>query len=301
MYGKSLTHLTATVFLLAAFVAGSVACRESSESRASSFDGRRALALVERQMALGPRPVGSSAHAATQEWIRAELVGAGWRVREQAAEAMGHPIKNLVGFRGPEPARILVGAHYDTRLVADRDPDSGLLAEPSPGANDGASGVAVLLELARILPQNGPAVELVFFDAEDNGRIPGWDWVLGSTAYVAAIQDRPEAVVIVDMVGDRDLQLHYEGNSDPALRSSIWALADELGYDKYFIPSVGHSLLDDHTPFLEAGIPAVDIIDFDYPHWHTTQDTMDKLSWQSLEVVGETLRVWLASFTELPS
>ncbi|MEA2008563.1 MAG: M28 family peptidase, partial [Chloroflexota bacterium] len=157
-------------------------------------------------------------------------------------------------------------------------------------------GVAVLLELARALPENTSAnVWLVFFDAEDNGRIPGWDWILGSRAFVENMEQRPQAVVIVDMIGDRDLNIHQEQNSTPLLRDEIWSQAKELGYAEYFLPTPKYSMLDDHTPFLEVGIPAVDIIDFDYPYWHTTEDTIDKVSAHSLQVVGDTLLAWLLS------
>jgi Zn-dependent M28 family amino/carboxypeptidase len=104
---------------------------------------------------------------------------------------------------------------------------------------------------------------------------------------------RPEYVIIVDMVGDTDQQLYYEANSDPILRSHLWSIAAELGYGEYFVPEERHSMLDDHTPFVELGIPAVDIIDFDYPYWHTTEDTLDKIGAASLERVGRTLEVFL--------
>jgi Zn-dependent M28 family amino/carboxypeptidase len=163
-----------------------------------------------------------------------------------------------------------------------------------PAANDGASGVAVLLELARTLPEGEVPVWLVFFDAEDNGRIEGWDWILGSREFVANNPIRPQAVVIVDMIGDADLNIYKEQNSDPALTNAIWAVARDLGYGDRFLPEYKYSILDDHTPFLEAGIPAVDIIDFDYPYYHTLEDTPDKVSPQSLEIVGKTLWTWLS-------
>jgi Zn-dependent M28 family amino/carboxypeptidase len=109
---------------------------------------------------------------------------------------------------------------------------------------------------------------------------------------------QPRAVIIVDMVGDADLNIYKERNSDPEIMDEIWGTAKRLGYESKFIPDYKHSMLDDHTPFLEAGIPAVDIIDFDYPYWHTTQDTPDKVSAESLQVVGETLRAWLVQQSE---
>lgn len=259
----------------------------------TGFDGQRAMQDVETQVAFGPRTPGSEGHAIVLEWMRAQLEAAGWKTQLQTGERMGQPIKNLVAYREEGPPRFLLGAHYDTRLLADSDPDASRRADPVPGANDGASGVAVLLEVARSLPAETAPTWLVFFDAEDNGRIPGWDWILGSQAFVEQMDFRPEAVVIVDMVGDADQNIFFEANSDPALSSEIWQVAESLGYSDRFIPQVRHSLLDDHTPFLRAGIPAVDIIDFDYPYWHTTADTPDKLSPESLQAVGNTLTAWL--------
>ncbi len=164
---------------------------------------------------------------------------------------------------------------------------------PVPGANDGASGVAVLLELARTLPEDTVPVWLVFFDAEDNGRITGWDWILGSRAFVEEIEVNPQAVVIVDMIGDADLNIHLEKNSNLEIRTEIWGMAERLGYGDVFINTEKYAMLDDHTPFLEAGIPAVDIIDFDYPYWHTIADTPDKVSAKSLLAVGDTLWHWV--------
>jgi Zn-dependent M28 family amino/carboxypeptidase len=155
--------------------------------------------------------------------------------------------------------------------------------------------VAILLELARTLPRDTVPVELLFIDAEDNGNLPGWDWILGSRAFVESLTFQPRAVIIVDMLGDADLNIYKEYNSDLALVEAIWAQAAALGYEQYFIPEYKYSILDDHTPFLEAGIPAVDIIDFDYPFYHTSADTADKVSAQSLEVVGRTLWAWIVT------
>jgi len=265
-----------------------------------SFDGQRALMDVETQVAFGPRIPGSSGHAQVQDWMREELTNAGWESRVQSTERLGHPIENIIASRGDQVPKIIIGAHYDTRMVADNDPDESKRQEPVPGANDGASGVAVLLELARVLPEDSVPVWLVFFDTEDNGRIEGWDWILGSQAFVDELEFRPEAVVIVDMIGDSDQNIFIERNSNPALVNEIWGIAAELGYQESFIPTAKYSMLDDHTPFLQAGIPAVDIIDFDYPYWHTTADTVDKVSAESLEAVGRTLQAWISRRSETP-
>ena len=232
--------------------------------------------------------------------MRTELSAAGWETRIQSAEQLGHPIKNVIAYRGDDNPQIILGAHYDSRKFADNDPDPAKRLEPVPAANDGASGVAVLLELARVLPDDSVPVWLVFFDAEDNGRIEGWDWILGSQAFIAEVDFQPEVVVIVDMIGDADQNIYIERNSNTRVVEEIWAIADELGYAQSFIPQPKYSMLDDHTPFLEAGIAAVDIIDFDYPYWHTTQDTVDKVSAESLEVVGSTLREWIVRQSSTP-
>jgi glutaminyl-peptide cyclotransferase len=257
------------------------------------FDGANALGAAREQVDMGPRHPGSEGHTEVQGWIRDRLDAVGWEVAAQPFEYRGIPLRNLVAshpdLSGP---LVILGAHYDTRPVADRDaarPDA-----PVPGANDGASGVAVLVELARVLPTDGLACEirLAFFDAEDSGRIAGWDWALGSRHMAATLEEEPQAVVVVDMVGDRDLRLPREGNSNPALADAIWSAARTAGLTA-FVDEDGPSLLDDHTPFLERGWPAVDIIDFSYPYWHTTEDTIDKLSAESLGQVGRAIQLWL--------
>ena len=258
-----------------------------------SFDGLRAYADVQTQVAFGPRIPGSDGHVQVQAWMRAELESAGWQVEIQESEALGHAIQNIVAKRGDASPQIILGAHYDTRMFADNDPDVSNHMQPVPGANDGASGVAVLLELARILPEDSVPTWLVFFDAEDNGRIESWDWILGSREFVNNNVVQPRAVVIVDMIGDADLNIYKERNSNPQLTDEIWAVANNLGYGNQFIADYKYSMTDDHTPFLEAGIPAVDIIDFDYPYWHTLADTPDKVSAESLEAVGKTLWTWI--------
>ncbi len=258
-----------------------------------SFDGDRAYAHVQDQLAFGPRIPGTPGHDKIREWIMNEVIAAGWQFETQASETMGHTIYNLIAKNSEQPPQIIIGAHYDSRIYADNDPDPANHRRPVPGANDGASGVAVLLELARSLPSETVPVWLVFFDAEDNGRIESWDWILGSREFVKNNPIQPRAVVIVDMIGDADLDIYRERNSNVELTDQIWATAKSLGYGDTFIDEYKHSMLDDHTPFVEAGIPAIDIIDFDYPYWHTIEDTQDKVSAESLQIVGETLRTWI--------
>jgi glutaminyl-peptide cyclotransferase len=264
----------------------------------TQFSGERALRDIEKQLAMGPRFPGTPGHDRIVKWMAGELKMIGWEVEVQETEQMGIPIRNVIGKRektGSTGPWIILGAHYDTRMFADEDPDPEKRDQPVPGANDGASGVAVLLELARVLPKDlDGKVWLVFFDAEDNGRIPGWDWILGSRAFVQGLDSHPDGVVIVDMIGDADLQIYYERSSDQEIIQSIWSRAGRLGYGQ-FIPEPKYHMIDDHTPFLEAGIRAAVLIDFDYPYWHTTQDTLDKVSAESLEAVGRTLEEWLVS------
>lgn len=274
-----------------------VGCVDSNSSPV--FDAESAWAFLEYQVSLGPRPVGSDAHAMTVDWIYSNLDEFGWDVEIQKTAKLGHPIKNIVAKRGKGKTWIILGVHYDTRLLSDQDADPSNRNYPVMGANDGASGVAVLLEIARVLTDIPDAqVWLVFFDAEDNGNIPGWDWILGSRAFVESLEGTPDAVVILDMIGDADLNIYFEANSDEVIRSQIWEQADRLSYSSYFIPTTKFRMLDDHTPFLEAGIPAVDIIDFDYPYWHTIDDTIENVSKGSLRIVGETILAWLVSKIE---
>jgi len=257
------------------------------------FNGKRAMADVAYQMSVGPRTIGSTAHAQVREYITATLEDEGWQVEIQEFEQNGIVLYNIIAKKGSGTPWIVLGAHYDTRLAADRDPNPDKRNDPVPGANDGASGVAVLLELSRSLPEDlDKQIWLVFFDAEDNGRLPGWDWILGSRYFVSTLDGQPQAAIIVDMIGDQDLQIYLEKNSDAGLASEIWDQARALGYEQ-FVPEYRYQILDDHIPFLEAGIPAVDIIDFDYPYWHTTGDTLERVSTESLDAVGETLLSWI--------
>ncbi len=272
----------------------------ANTAQPENFNGERAYQDVLTQVDFGPRLPASAAHAQTIEWIKSSLTSAGWQVEVQESAIQGQTAYNIVARYGAGEPLLLIGAHYDTRIYADRDPDPVQRTQPVPGANDGASGVGVLMELGRVLPmrmgllQEQPGqVWLVFFDAEDNGRIPGWEWIMGSTAFVERLTVNPDATVIVDMIGDADLNIYWEKNSDPDLSAEIWQIADQLGYGKYFIPEYRYSITDDHIPFLNAGLPAVDIIDFDYPYWHTVADTPDKVSAASLQVVGDTLVAWI--------
>ena len=262
--------------------------------QSSHFNGQRAYQDVLAQMAFGPRIPNSQAHAKTITYIEQQLRQAGWQASLQETTWQGFKIQNIIASRSSWQPQIIFGAHYDSRLLADQDPGPGQNT-PVPGANDGASGVAVLLEMARALPKNSVPIWLVFFDAEDSGGLDGREWIMGSRAFVSQLSFHPKAAVVLDMIGDKDLNIYIERNSNQDLVNAIWAEAAKLGYAKQFIPIPKYSILDDHTPFLEAGIPAVDIIDFDYPYWHTAADTADKVSPQSLQIVGETLLAWIST------
>ncbi len=266
------------------------------------FDGEEAMRHIYAQMAFGPRPTGSAALRHTAQYILGTLTDLGWETEVRSFTYQGVEGRNLVARAGVQGGPIfLFGAHYDTRRRADQDPYAP--DKPVPGANDGASGVAVLLELARVLDREALQGEvwLVFFDAEDNGHLDGWEYIIGSRYFVENLEIRPEYAVIVDMVGDAEQNIYLERYSDPLLSAHLWQIAADLGYGEYIIAEVRHSVLDDHTPFLEAGIPAVDIIDFDYPYWHTTQDTTDKLSAESLERVGRMLETFLEAGGRYPN
>ena len=260
------------------------------------FDGPTAYARVEDQCDLGFRPTGSEAGWATGDYIITQLEEQGWTTETEEFSYRDTPVRNIVGRIGEGPV-IMLGAHYDTRLSADEEDPS----VPVMGANDGASGVAVLLELARTLNKDELQNEvwLAFFDAEDNGQLNGWDWCIGSSYMAKHLKITPEAVVVVDMIGDADQQLYLEHNSDTTLQTHLWEIAATLGYTDTFVPQYRWTMYDDHVPFARRGIVAVDIIDFDYPYWHTTQDTRDKVSAESLERVGRVLEVWLEGRGEL--
>jgi Zn-dependent M28 family amino/carboxypeptidase len=259
-----------------------------------SFNGDTAYQHVLAQVAYGPRPTGSEAGWATGDYLIASLEEAGWATEAQEFIFKGVKGRNVIGRMGSGPI-IILGAHYDTRPAAENDPDPAKQGEWIEGANDGASGVAVLLELARVLEPDklNNEVWLAFFDAEDRGRLDDWPFSVGARYMAENLVVSPQAVVVVDMIGDADQNIFLEQNSTPALREEIWAVAGELGYEAYLIPELKHTLIDDHIPFLERGIPAIDIIDFDYPYWHTTADTADKVAPESLERIGRTLEVWL--------
>ena len=261
-----------------------------------SFDARRAFSHLERQAAFGPRVPGTKAHDIAREWIVA-------RLRETTPNVAVQPFRGVFGDREADMANILASfspenttrvilcAHWDSRHHADHDPDPAKRLAPVPGANDGASGVAVLLEIARSLGRNTPpvGVDIVFFDGEDGGAYGSDDtWLLGSRHFARVMPSsyRPAYALLLDMIGDRNLSLTRDtvsaGNA-PELWNRIVMRCGRLGIP---IRPGETGVLDDHVPLIERGIPAVDLIDFDYPWWHTASDTPDKCSAESLGKIG---------------
>jgi Zn-dependent M28 family amino/carboxypeptidase len=198
-------------------------------------------------------------------------------------------------FRPEAKQRILLGAHWDSRPWADKDPNPARRTRPVLGANDGASGVAVLLEIARVLRKTGTpiGVDLAVFDGEDLGTEEDPSgYFRGSSRYVERMgEERPIFVIVIDMVGKKDLTLQWEANSREQASNIVdlvWQEARELGI-RNFKSTPGPKVYDDHIPFLNASIPAIDLIDLDFPEWHTTADTPAVCSPQSLEAVGAVL------------
>lgn len=262
------------------------------------FDGERALEDVKNQMDFGPRTRGSAAHKQAEDYIINQLKEENWQVETQEAVVSGQLIKNIIAKKGEGTSWVIIGSHYDSRLIADKDTNPSNRTLPVPGANDGASSTAILLELARVIPSGeNKQIWLVLFDDEDNGNASGSGWSVGSTYFVSQLQGKPDRVVVLDMLGDKDLNIYMEGNSDLEINTEIWSVAESLGYTQ-FMPKYKYNMIDDHTPFLNAGIRAVDVIDFDYPYYHTTSDTLDKISAESLKAVGDTMLKWLEEYPQ---
>ena len=278
------------------------------QTTAPAFDSNRAWEHLRQLVAIGPRPAGSAALDQTRKYIKGQLAAAGVAVAEQAWDEQTpigsvHMV-NLVatipsarpeGARGPSSARadrIVISGHYDTKLFRD---------SRFVGANDGGSSAAFLLETARVLKarRNALTVELLFLDGEEAfclnwdecGRPGAPDNTYGSRYYVAAGKRAGtlagiKAHILVDMVADRDLRLKRDLNSTPWLTDIVWAAAKARKLDTSFVP-LTTQIEDDHIPFVQAGVPSVDVIDLEYEAWHTPGDTLDAVSARSLQVVGD--------------
>ena len=268
----------------------------------AAFDGKRAFEWIVRQCAIGPRAPGTATHdscfSLLVETLRQYAPVVETDTFSYDAPELGGEVRlmNAVArFRPKEKTRILIGAHWDTRPWADQERDSSLHKRPILGANDGASGTAVLLELARCLASTPPAlgVDLVLFDGEDLGSEQNPSgYFRGSQRYVERLgEDRPIFFILVDMVGRKGADFYWEGNSrdhSANIVDLVWNEASSLGI-RSFLPGVKYRVYDDHIPFLNTGIPSADIIDFAYPEWHTLRDTPAICSPATLEGVGRVL------------
>ena len=281
--------LAATAVLFAA--CGADAQNRSATAPRTGFESNRAWTDLERQVAFGPRPSGSAPLAACRAYIESQLKAAGITFREQPFDAMTPAgiihMTNVVGtIPGRRPERIALATHYDTKRFAEFT---------FVGASDAASSTAAVLELARVLKnrQNEFTIELLFLDGEEavNTEWRDPDNTYGSKYYVRAARQAGtlgglKTLILLDMVGDRDLDIRADSNSARWLNSIVWSSAARLGYTSTFIPE-DFTVEDDHLPFVEAGVPSVDIIDLDYPQWHTAQDDLDHVSARSLQIVGD--------------
>lgn len=285
--------------LLLSFVS-LASCRDATP-RVREFDGQSAFAYIEAQVGFGPRIPGTEAHRRMAEWLdsllrqRADtLVVQRWEHVTTKGDTL--PLSNfLARFNPAVEKRILFLAHWDSRPTAD-GPTSRDSTAPVPGANDGGSGVALLLGVADVLDRAPPGigVDLLFVDGEDYGDFTGTpeDVLIGSRYYAAhqAPGAPPMYAVLFDLVADRELQIYQEGNSlvgAPEVVSLVWDTAKDLGYGGTFVSSPRHTLIDDHLELQKVGIRAIDVVDFDYPAWHTPYDTIDKVSRESLQIVGD--------------
>jgi glutaminyl-peptide cyclotransferase len=256
------------------------------------FDSSRAWEHLRQLVSIGPRPAGSPAIEQTRKYIKDQLAAAGIAVTDQAWEdetPLGKVrMVNLVAtIPGARKDRLVIAGHYDTKLFRQFR---------FVGASDGGSSTAFLIELARVLKarKNPLTIELLFLDGEE--AVLEWegnDHTYGSRHYVeAAKRDGSlatlKALVLIDMIGDRDLRIRRDTNSTRWLTDVIWDAAKRLELDSAFITETTR-VEDDHIPFLQAGVPAVDIIDLDYEPWHTAKDTIDAVSARSLQIVGDVL------------
>ena len=289
--------LTVIIAAFVLFFLAELSCLNIKKADPPDFDSKRAFEYLEHQVAFGPRVPGTKAHENAYKWLVSTLRQHTPHVTVQQFNGTfgGSDVemKNiLASFYLHKKERILLCAHWDSRHHADKDPDPAKWSQPVPGANDGASGVAVLLEIASGLMEAEPpvGVDIVFFDGEDGGEYGENDtWLLGSRhfARVMPFSYRPKYAILLDMIGDRDLSLSRDINSiDSAPR--LWERI--TGHCKHLDIALSPDttmILDDHVPLIQRGIRSVDLIDFDFTFWHTVSDTPDKCSAESLGKIGE--------------
>lgn len=271
-----------------------------SASAQVEFSGTTAFKYVEQQLAFGPRVPNTAGHQKAGDWLLRELRARAdtvvvQEIRHRTGKGHALKLRNFFArFRPQATDRILYVAHWDTRPFADKSQNLGQQRLPVPGANDGASGVALLLGVADALKAKPPTigVDLLFVDGEDYGDFAdSTETLIGSRYFAKHLPAGYSTLfaVLWDMVGDRDLQFLEEGYSAqnaPEVVQRVWQTADRLGYGNVFVKRVTQALTDDHVPLQQAGIRAIDVIDFDFPYHHTTEDTIDKISAESLQIVG---------------
>jgi glutaminyl-peptide cyclotransferase len=277
-----------------------VAC-SSTTANSLQVDGQRAMRHVEQMVSHGPHPPGSEAQKKVGDYISQQMQGFGLEVYRQdfiADTPLGNlPMANIWGVvEGRTDSVIILASHYDSKYFADFE---------FVGANDSGSSSAVVLELARILKQENPTpftLWFVFFDGEE--AFAEWtdeDSLYGSRRFVAMLKEdgrlsKISALILLDIIGGKNLTLRKDNNSTGWLNTIIWNKAAEMGHGNIFVQRGQTSAIDDHIPFAKENIPVVDLIDLTYAHWHTPEDTIDKLSPLNMEIVGN---VVLASLPEI--
>lgn len=274
---------------------------EQSAAGSVEFDGAKALDYVNTQMAFGPRVPGTAAHRAAGDWIVAQMRERADTVIVQTwthvtADGSRLPMRNVLArFNPSATTRVLYLAHWDSRPTAEKAADAAARREPTPGANDGASGVAILIGVADALkarPGN-IGVDLLFTDGEDWGDFDTNTDVLIGAEYFAANMPTgyaPAFGVLFDMVGEPNARFLYESHSlraAPEVLQRVWSTAQRLGHGAYFPTREYGPVTDDHLPLIEKGLKVIDIIDLDYAYHHTPEDTADKVSAATLQVVGD--------------
>jgi len=266
-----------------------------------AFDGDHAFSLLKKQCDFGPRVPNTKGHDQCLSFIETELSPYVDKVERQHftfSDTSRHKrldLTNVIGVINPNASRkIMLLTHWDTRPTADQEIDAADKAKPILGADDGASGTAALLELARNLHAKKPeiGVVLLFVDGEDWG--PGDDKMYLGARYFAAHPgaNRPDYAILLDMIGDDKLDVYREKSSEelhPDINDKVWNAAAALGYSEQFPNQVKYQISDDHDSLNAAGIPTVDLIDFDYAYWHTLGDTPDKCRPESLKVIGDVM------------
>ncbi len=269
------------------------------------FDAEKAFSYLEKQCDFGPRYPGSKGHLEFKNYLNDFLINKGdtliayEHIVKHPYEDYDIPLYNfLIRFNLKSSNRILFLAHWDTREIADQDKDEKNHSLPILGANDGASGIALLMILTEILeknPLNNIGVDILFVDGEDLGRFGEIEnYCLGTSKFCEKLPNPiPNYAICVDMIADHDPQFliePYSWEQAPFLVQSIWSLANDLGYTEFKAEFYKTYIYDDHRRlYLDSYIPAIDIIDFDYPHWHTLQDTPENCSPKGLKIVGNVI------------